>query len=288
MSNMDYIKISSMRYCMHAGGMIMGEMLTNTVQAYRYWQERGEREFEFDVCRTDDGEYVTTHDLNNTFFQKNGIEELPDKLTEDWFISRDLYFNGKGPFHAMSVKDVLEDLAQNKIERIMLDSKDFSYEGTLLFLDFLRSQLDSYDINSQRIIVELYNPDMIAASRQYPFLVTYQYCVDDDIQQGNSIESRKLSNEELISYLNENHISIVSYPWKQAVENLSLLKMLSDNNFVIYSRTRNNIFQELLEQARVSVNIVDKILTEEETLSLQTYKSQYMAQYQERICHYFK
>ena len=151
----------------------------------------------------------------------------------------------------------------------------------------MKNHLNAYKINSQRIIVELYNPDMIAASRQYPFLVIYQYCVDDDIQQGNSIETRKLPKEELINYLNENNIRVVSYPWKQAVENLSLLKILSENGFVIYSRTRNNIFQELLEQAGVSVNIVDAILSEEEALSLQSYKKQYMNQYQERINHFF-
>jgi len=272
---------------MHAGGMINGEMLTNTHQAYKYWRDKGESMFEFDICRTDDGEYVTTHDFKPNYFQKRRIDPIPDTLSAEWFLSQNLFFNDKGPFQAMNLRYILFELLQKHIDQVMLDPKDFTFKGTLLFLDYIAKELNCLKIEPEQIVIELYNPDMIAASRQYPMRVVYQYCVDDDIQQGNSSESRNLPNEDLIDYLNDNGIHVVSYPWKQAVENLPLLKLLIDNDFIVYSRTRNNIFHDLLEQTKISVNIVDEVLTEREMLNLQLYKKKYIAKYQERINDFF-
>lgn len=273
---------------MHAGGMIMGEMLTNSIEAFKFWCEKGEHFFEFDICRTEDGEYVTCHDLDIKKLHELGINSSPRVLTAEWFVSQELYFNNKGPFHAMNLKDVLHGLSCGNIECVMLDLKDFTFNGTLHFLGYLETQLSEYEIKGANIVVELYNSAMIDASKKYPSMVTYQYCVDDDIQQGNSYETRKLPNEELVNYLKGCNINVVSYPWKQAVENLPLLKMLVDKGFVVFSRTRNNIFHELLEQAKVSINIVDEILSDETMLKLQPYKKQYMANYQKQIDLFFK
>lgn len=124
---------------------------------------------------------------------------------------------------------------------------------------------------------------MINAASTYADTFTLRYCVDDDIQQGNSAETRALCNTDLIVYLQTKGVKAVSYPWKQAVENLTLLKLLKKAGFVIYSRTRNDLFIELLTKCGIDYNIVDHFVTPNKAKALETYKTQYFAKYQPLI-----
>lgn len=110
---------SKIRYCMHAGGEIDGQMLTNTKEAYEYWLSRGQRVFEFDICETDDHRYATTHDFNSYAFSKMGIAEIPSNCTLDWFLQQSIYEEGK--YHALSLDSLIEDLKNNRIHSLMIN-----------------------------------------------------------------------------------------------------------------------------------------------------------------------
>lgn len=290
MKNMDYIKGNYNQFCMHAGGMVDGEMLTNTRQALYYWIDYGMQIFEFDICKTDDQEYVTCHDFNTEAFRQLEVINIPVFKTSNWFISQNLYYNGKGPYNAMTLDFLFSLLEKEEIKMLMIDPKDFSYDGTIQLLEYI-SQLNMKHniIDIDRVVVELYNYDMIEASTHFSDIAKYQYCVDDDIQQGNSIELRSLSPIELIAYLQAHNIGILSYPWKQAVENLSFLKLLINKGFKIWSRTRNNIFYELLDKVGIAVNIIDEHITPPRySDQLIQYKEEYLTRYQPQIEKYFK
>ena len=70
-------------------------------------------------------------------------------------------------------------------------------------------------------------------------------------------------------------VMVVSYPWKRAVENLAKLKTLKNEGFIVFSRTRNDIFSELLMKNGVNVNLVSDLCTEEQNRDLDDYKREY-------------
>ena len=277
----DHSSVCGVKYCMHAGGEIDGQMLTNTKEAYEYWLSKGQLIFEFDVCETDDHKYVTTHDFNYEAFVKMGINTIPTNCTRDWFLNQCIY---DGRYHALSLETLIEDLTKGVIKGLMIDPKDFTFDGTERLLAYLADLCEQKELKqTTKLTVELYNSDMIKAAKPYADRFTLQYCVDDDIQQGNSAETRALCNDDLISYLKSTGIKAVSYPWKQAVENLSLLKQLKQAGFIIYSRTRNDLFKDLLTKCGIDYNIVDHFVAPDQLDPLQSYKSQYYAKYQPEI-----
>lgn len=277
-----------MQMCMHAGGGIFGKMLTNSKEAYCYWHSKGYRNYEFDVCRTDDGKYVTSHDFSHEAFKRLGIDVIPDYCTHDWFINNELYTNEDLALHAFSLDDILGKLLNKEIDILMIDPKDFTFEGTCLLLSYIHKFLSSTQTPvKERLIIETYNLDMLKATVLYPDLATYQYCVDDDIQQGNSSDMRKLPPEELFTLLSKYNIKTISYPWKQAVENLYLLKDFISCDFTVFSRTRNDILSSLLQHSGVSYNIVDFIVDDEQKKELHKYKEDYFRKYEKQIYNVF-
>jgi hypothetical protein len=109
--------------------------------------------------------------------------------------------------------------------------------------------------------------------------IALQYCIDDEMQMGNSAVIRKMPIEDVIKWLNDNEIIIVSYPWKFAVENLEIMKKIKDANLLVFSKTRNDIFAPLLQKCGVNVNLVDYLVTENQKKDLEDYKKEYFSKY---------
>jgi len=276
-------------YLMHGGGEIFGKMVTNTKEAFKYWYAKGYENFEFDISRTDDSKYVTCHDFTKEAFLRLGIKDIPFKCTQEWFLHQELYTNENLSLHSFSLEEILNKVINNEIKILMIDPKDFTFDGTLHLLRFIYDFIFMKECSSlkDKLVIEMYNQDMLNATVDFQSLATYQYCVDDDIQQGNSYYLRTLPFDELISILQKYHIEAVSYPWKLAVENLQQYKKFVDCGFDIFSRTRNDIFSSLLIKSGVKFNIVDHIVTEEQRLLLEDYKKTYYKTHEDKILSIF-
>lgn len=279
-----------MNYCMHGGGEINNHMMTNSFDAYDLWRSQGLCQFEFDIVETIDGNYIASHDFSVIGFKNLGIKDIPslDECTEQWFIKQRLFIDEDGiGLRTMNLEDVLKLTLQPQIDYVMVDAKTFSYQSCTKLLKKISNIIEKNNINGKKIIFETYNIDMMEATKQFNNMLLWQYCYDDDMHQGNSQLTRDMGLS-CIDILQDHNISIISYPWKQAVENLMVLKRLKDEKFVIYSRTRNNIFSDLLLIAGVDVNIVDHIVTRDQYLQLESYRSDYIAKYENVIKDVFK
>ncbi len=266
-------------FCMHSCGLIHGLIFTNSLEAVEYWYERGVRIFEADVDRTWDDEFVACHDFVKETFQKMEIEEIPEQCTCGWFLNQKLYKKSTGGLTPMSLEDIIKLLQRYPDSLFMIDPKVYSYRETCLLLDKIKYYIETLGIDGKRIIFETYNEEMIQALQNYKGLLQYQYCVDDERETESTDKIRKWELGKLIRFLKENDIGILSYPWKYAVEELEKLKQLKEEGFFIFSRTKNDIFSDLLKKAGIDVNIIDSLVTEAQREELKAYRDGYLEQY---------
>lgn len=270
-------------YGMHACGFAYDIMFTNSLEALEHWYLRGIKLFEVDVDVTDDGEYVACHNFTRETFIKMEIETIPEICTCKWFKEQTLYSKTTPGLTPISLEDMFNLLKEHQDLYFMIDPKIYTFEGIRVFLEKIESYMKKYDVDGERIIFETYNEDMILATKTYPGLVQYQYCVDDEMQMGNSEEIRAWDLDILIEYLKSNNIYILSYPWKFAVENLDKIKRFYEEGFVLFSKTRNDILADLLEKSHINVNIIDYLITEVQKEELAEYKNNYYEQYGKQV-----
>lgn len=276
------------QFGMHAGGMINGIMFTNSLEALKYWLSHGIKIFELDIDVTQDGDYVACHNFNKDVLGKMEIENIPEICTKEWFLNQKLYAESTSGLTTMDLQKVIELLHLYRDICIMIDPKMYSYSAYYSLLKKLQLLINKYKVDGSRIIVETYNFDMIQATKEFRDIFQFQYCVDDEIQMGNSEQMRKLPIEKQIEILKKYDIKIVSYPWKFAVEKLEIIKKLKEEGFILFSKTRNDIFCDLLKLAGVNVNLIDHLVTEEQKSLLLDYKEKYYEQYEEKIKEIFK
>ena len=277
-------------YCMHAGGEIDGRMLLNSLDGYLLWRQKGVHLYEFDIVETVEHEFIACHDYSLEAFKELGIDNIPpfEECTKEWFVASRINTGNQKGLHTLDLEGVLGLLNQPDVDSVMIDPKTFTYDSCLRLLNKISEIIESLKLSQNDIVFETYNSDMIRAATDSGMSLSWQYCVDDDIQQGNSLEMRNMRLDGLINFLKQNNIRFLSYPWKQAVEHLPTLKRFKDEGFIIYSRTRNDIFSDLLIQAGIDVNIIDHLLTNEKRQELESYRSLYLKQHKQNIERYFQ
>ena len=273
------ISLEGFGFGVHACGAIKGITFTNSLDAFLFWYEKGIKLFEIDIERTDDGEYVACHIFNEEILGQMEIDAVPSVRTKDWFLAQKLYTKTTDGLRTMDLENIFELLKRYEDIMVMIDPKVYSCHLTNELLEKIHANIKKYGIDGKRIVFELYNRDMINAISSFKDVVQFQYCIDDEMQMGTSKEMRELSLEVQLEILKEYDIHIISYPWKCAVENLEIFKHLKQEQYIIFSKTKNNIFSELLEKAGVNVNLVDYLVNEKQAEELQCYKEDYYNKY---------
>lgn len=276
------------RYGMHACGSINDLMFTNSLEAMEYWYSQGINIFEIDIDDAGNGQFVACHNFSRDTFRKMEIEDIPEYCTYEWFKKQKLYHKKTKGLTPLTLKSIFELLHKYPDRIVMIDPKVYSYSKTLLLLDKIKCYMNRFDIERERIIFETYNEDMIRATMEYRGIMQYQYCIDDEIQMGSSEKMRGWKLDKKIEFLKNNNIYILSYPWKFAVEKLEILKRLKEEEFIIFSKTRNDIFSELLKKAGINVNLIDYLTTDIQKKNLMNYKTEYYEKYESKINRIFK
>lgn len=275
------------QYGMHACGSIYDLMFTNSLESLTYWYSQGIRLFEIDIDYAGNDEFVACHNFTRETFEKMEIDDIPEKCTAEWFQQQKLYKKSTAGLTPMTLKDVFAQMQKRADMLVMIDPKVYSHQETIVLLDKIKQMELEFGINKERIVFELYNKDMISAANCFPNTAQFQYCVDDEMEMGSSREMGDWDINCLIDYLNKNNIWILSYPWKLAVENLAVLRKFYEAGFVVFSKTRNDIFSELLRQAGVRINLIDHLVTQQQREELQSYKKDYYKKYKAKIDNVF-
>lgn len=277
----DYVNIDNGFFLgMHALGAVGDIMYPNAREGLLYWYDKGVKVFEVDVSPTDDGKYVAYHDFNKEGFLKHGIQKVPDYCTEKWFLDQRLYTEqtelGLTP---ISLDEILDFLIKERDGVLMVDPKPTDEESNAQLWKYLNDYISDNDIDGRRIVYEIYDENMLRGTKTTKSDIRLQFCIYDAVEIGESYQIRKRPFLEIVDWMEENNIKVVSFPWQVAVEKLDKLKYLKDKGYIVFSRTRNDIFSELLIKSGINVNLVDYVCTEQQREELKEYKKNYMMKY---------
>ena len=276
-------------YGMHALGAVGCVMYPNAKEGLQYWYDKGIKVFEVDVSPTDDGRYVAFHDFDEKGFLKQGFKNIPDIRTEEWFLKQRLFSTSvKEGLTPISLDEILEFLLVQRDGVLMVDPKPTDEASNALLWKYLNDFIAAHGIDGRRIVYEIYDENMLRGTKTVSSDIRLQFCIYDAVEIGESYEIRKKPFLEIVEWMEKNGIKVVSFPWQQAVENLDILKYLKDKGYVVFSRTRNDIFSELLIKSGVNVNLIDYICTEEQRNDLTNYRETYMQQYESSVKDLFK
>ena len=265
---------------MHALGEAEGVIFANCREGLQKWYEKGIRFFEVDVSPTDDEQYVACHSFDVDGFHEQGITDVPEIRTADWYLKKKIYTNKTTGLSTISLEEILDFVCEKEDVFIMIDFKRSDYESTSAIWSYLNHFIEERGLNGEQIIFEVYDQNMLDATKTEESKIQLVFNVEDDIEVGDSQAIRSLPLTEIVNWMKSNSIHIVSYPWKRAVENLPKLKKLKDEGFTIISRTRNDIFSELLERCGININLVSFLCSEEQKKSLDGYRIEYFRKYE--------
>lgn len=270
-------------YGMHALGEAKGVIFANCREGLETWYDRGIRVFEVDVNPTDDGEYVACHSFNKEGFKEQGINNVPEVCTSEWYLDQKLYTDKSSGLTTISLKQILDFIGEKGDAVLMIDFKRTDFESTSAIWSYLNQYVADNRICGEQIVFEIYDQNMLDATKTNESDIRLIFNIEDDSEVGESYKIRSLPLPKIIEWMNHNNIHIVSYPWKRAVENLAKLKSLKDEGFTVFSRTRNDIFSELLMRSGVNVNLVSYLCTDEQRMALKTYQKEYYERYECKV-----
>lgn len=240
------------QYAMHGNGAYKGLRQTNTKDALLYWYNKGIRVFEIDMAKTDDDQYVAVaHDLKDKSLKRLEIFNPPQNRTADWFMQQKLFSistKGLKPLSLQSICDILKD-HQDII--IMLDlfgmfSKDDSANFTQSLCEMVADRL-----TEKRLLLEAYNWEMVEGIKEKTDKINIIYCAryEDNLQEKSTV-----SAEELI----QKNVRFVSYPWYCSELHPGEIEAYAESGITVFSRTKYNTKDAMLQKAGVSVNIIAK------------------------------
>jgi hypothetical protein len=193
--------------------------------------------------------------------------------------------NGLTP---ISLDEILDFLLVKRDGVLMVDFKLCDKDSNAQIWKYLNDYISAHDIDGRRIVYEIYDENMLKGTKTIESDIRLQFCIYDAVEIGNSYLIRKKPFVEIVDWMEENGIKVVSFPWQQAVENLDKLKYLKDMGYTVFSRTRNDIFSELLIKSGINVNLVDYICTAQQREEISDYRSNYLKQYEAIVNDVFK
>lgn len=286
----NYVDIDSgFFYGMHALGSVGDIMYPNAKEGLLYWYEKGVRVFEVDISPTDDNKYVAFHDFDKDGFEKQGFENIPKQCSESWFLGQRLYKKqSKDGLTPISLDEILQFLLVERDGVLMVDPKPTDEDSNARLWKYLNDYISAHGIDGRRIVYEIYDENMLRGTKSIKSDIRLQFCIYDAVEIGESYLIRQKPFIKIVEWMEENGIKVISFPWQQAVENLEKLRYLKEKGYTVFSRTRNDIFSELLVKSGINVNLVDYICTDQQRKELKEYRDNYLVQYEEKVNAIFK
>lgn len=246
--------IGKYQYGMRALGSIAGTYHTNTLEGYEHWKRTGIKFWETDVAISGDERYVMIgHFLDAETMHRMEIDNLPEKLTYDWYMKQKLFPKSTKGLTPLSLEDMIASAKEERDAIYMLDmypfSLDDSYNRTKHFLNYLDGCVGTDQELYKRIIVEAYNKGMIEAIAEFPQITYIQMSISKFMENEHVDDINKV-----VAYARENRINVISYEWRYAKQHIDHLEVLKDCGFVFISRSVTNLF-DTAKKKKYGVNI---------------------------------
>lgn len=223
--NFDYSWADTTPYIAHAFGGILGDIYTNSYEAFLLNYQLDHRVFEVDFLLTDDGQMYAVHDINQ-WREEAGIPDDTSFTSEN--IASALI---AGKYHAVDITQLIEFMHEYPDIYIVTDTKHT--EPDRIATEFNHIIAAATDIDNSvldRFIVQIYYPDMLdQVMTFYPWKsVIYTLYADPNWTPENVIEFAKSSGVNVITI------------WEGHAKE-DILKQWTDANLRVAVHTLNNL-----------------------------------------------
>ena len=238
-------------FACHGGGLYKGTLWSNCKESFYYWYKKGVRFFEFDIGVTSDNLFVLiAHKVDKHYLNHKEVYDESADYSYDWFLKQNLYPVRTKGLTPLSLKDCISLLKEYSDCIFMLDCYGFVEENEILkqFTLELNKFIEGDSSVYKRLLVEMYTPKDLIQLYNYNQSKRLQciYAVRSDFntESGNSVS---------VSFLKENDVKIVSYPWKYHSKFPNEMEQYISNNIMVFSLT-NLCSKKRLKKVGVTVN----------------------------------
>ena len=175
------------RYFLHAmGGMDGVDSYTNSLDAMKYWYQRGFRLFEADVSLTSDGVPVLAHSVEDVWKKKDWEQRLGqpyDKKHPSATFEQFMSFTIQGKYHATSFSQLLDYLEQHKDLFVLVDVGRRSYESTAKIYQAMVEAAKGREQVLDQLIAGGHTTEMMAAvEERYDFPIKNLYYAAEKVR----------------------------------------------------------------------------------------------------------
>lgn len=202
----DEYKTDTTRYIAHAGGMIDGNIYTNTLEALELNYKRGFRLFELDIRKTSDEKYVAVHYWNQWASFTGFKGETP--VTHDEFIKHKIL----GSYTPLDMNRINAWFAEHKDAVLVTDKINEPIQFSQLFID------------KSRLIMELFSWEAVLKG-----IETGMYSA-----MPSEVVLKNLVGDK-ITILKEHDIKHIAISRNSLSKYLGLFKDLKKNNIRVYA-----------------------------------------------------
>lgn len=216
-------------YIAHALGGIMGDVYTNSYEAFLLNYQLGQRVFEVDFLMTDDGETVALHDAEQWH---NSIQQNPDDaLTSGNFLSA--LFNQK--YHTIDYRTVVDLMITHPDIYLVTDSKYTDKSHVTAEFTQIIDYAKSKDVSVlDRFVVQIYHPEMLEwVMELYPWKsVIYTLYQDPN-----------WTPENVVQFAEQSGIKVITISGYELLDQPATAKLWNEANLIIAAFTMNNLNQ---------------------------------------------
>ncbi|HRQ05260.1 glycerophosphodiester phosphodiesterase family protein [Nitrosomonas halophila] len=198
----------------HGGGMITGQIYSNSLQALTAAYQAGHRCFEVDFSWTSDGHLVLIHDWMSTY--RRFFDQPAGAPTLARFTSLTMKYG----LTQMRFEDLISWLSSHPAAMIITDIKDDNLAG-------LRYIMRHSAGMQYRFIPQIYQPDEYRPARELGFqrLILTLYRAN-------------LSDQALLDFVDSHALSAVTMPVNQSLSS-NVVAELNQRNVPVYAHTVN-------------------------------------------------
>ena len=245
-----YQSIMQNWFIAHALGNYKGIAYTNSFEAFESSYKKGFRQFEVELMLTNDNKVILFHGYNKGVYKKLNIpvktfsyeDFMSGKITK--IISKDIT--------PLNLNDFIELMNKYKNIQVMLHIHSNNDSNITDFV--IKEILNATNYDSKildRLLIGINYSRELEVLNRYPQIKNILFYVREKNKRNGELKDI----EQIISYLKENNIRIVSMPYKAVMESPKEVKALRKNKIYIYSFTQNNVM-EILKMKMIGVHTI--------------------------------
>lgn len=256
-----YYFIMSNWFIAHALGNYKKIPYTNSLEAFQNSYTKGFRQFEVDLTLTNDNKIIVFHGYNKNIYKKLNLK-MKNFSYED-FMSKKITKKISKDITPLDLQNFINLMKKHKNIKVMLHIH--SNQNPQITEYVIKEIIKETNSNPQilnRFLIGINFMEELELLNKYPEFKNRHFYIRPKEKRTDSLKDI----QEIINFLKNNNIKIVSMPYKAILEHPKEVKMLKQNGIYIYSFTQNNI-KEILKIKIIGVDTIgtDNCFTWRET-----------------------